>query len=85
MAKFGFNPAGHAGKSLIHALATLPHDLLISFTTRDLERVATTMMSLVERPRPHLAICDRCCLLGHTMLQCRERMRCATCACYNYF
>ena len=55
-AKFGFDPAGHAGKALVHALTALPHDVLISFEDHDLERVATAMMSLVERPRPHLAL-----------------------------
>ncbi|WP_068076967.1 NAD-glutamate dehydrogenase domain-containing protein [Novosphingobium lentum] len=56
MAKFGFDPAGHAGKALVHALTALPHDLLVSFGDADLERIATTMMSLVDRPRPRLAL-----------------------------
>ncbi len=54
--KFGFAPNGHAGKALAHALTALPHDLLISFDEADLERVATTMMSLIDRPRPRLAL-----------------------------
>ncbi len=56
MVKFGFAPNGHAGKALAHALTALPHDLLISFDEADLERVATTMMSLIDRPRPRLAL-----------------------------
>jgi glutamate dehydrogenase len=56
MEKFDFAPQGHAGKALVHALTTLPHDLLISFQDDDLERIATTMMSLVDRPRPRLAL-----------------------------
>lgn len=52
--KYGFDPAGHAGKALTHALATLPHDLLIAFTPADLERLALTFMSLSDRPRPKL-------------------------------
>ena len=56
MEKFGFAPGGHNGKALVHALTALPHDILISFEERDLERVATTMMSLVERPRPRLML-----------------------------
>ena len=56
MAKFGFAPNGHAGKALAHALTALPHDLLISFDDADLERVATTMMTLIDRPRPRLAL-----------------------------
>ena len=56
MDKFGFAPNGHAGKALAHALTALPHDLLISFDDADLERVATTMMTLIDRPRPRLAL-----------------------------
>ena len=54
-AKFGFDPAGHAGKALVHALTTLPHDLLVSFSDADVERLATATMSLTDRPRPKLA------------------------------
>ncbi|QGN55384.1 NAD-glutamate dehydrogenase domain-containing protein [Novosphingobium sp. Gsoil 351] len=56
MDRFGFDPAGHAGKSLVHALTALPHDLLIGFAEPDLARIATAMMSLVDRPRPKLAL-----------------------------
>ncbi len=55
-AKLGFGAGSHAGKSLTHALTALPHDLLIGFSDADLERVATAMMSLVDRPRPKLAL-----------------------------
>ncbi len=57
-AKFGFDPNGHAGKALVHALTALPHDLIIGFSDEDIERVATTMMSLVDRPRPRLALVE---------------------------
>ena len=56
MTRFGFDPVGHAGKSLVHALTALPHDLLIGFAEPDLARIATAMMSLVDRPRPKLAL-----------------------------
>ena len=56
MERFGFAPSGHAGKALVHALTALPHDLLIGFDETDLGRIATTMMSLVDRPRPRLAL-----------------------------
>ncbi len=56
MEKFGFSSNGHAGKALVHAMTALPHDLLASFADADLERVATAMMSLVDRPRPRLAL-----------------------------
>ena len=54
--KLHFDETGHAGKALVHALTALPHDLLIGFSQEDTERVATTMMSLVDRPRPRLAL-----------------------------
>jgi glutamate dehydrogenase len=56
MKKRGFAPTGHAGKALIHALTSLPHDLLVAFSGADLERVATAMMSLVDRPRPKVVL-----------------------------
>ena len=54
MDKFGFHPSGHAGKSLSHALTSLPHDLLITFPLADLEQIVLTNMSLSDRPRPKL-------------------------------
>ncbi|MFM5893929.1 MAG: glutamate dehydrogenase, partial [Novosphingobium sp.] len=54
--KLGFAPQGHAGKALVHALTELPHDILIGFSDSEIERVATTAMSLVDRPRPKLAL-----------------------------
>ena len=56
MKKLGFAPQGHAGKALVHALTELPHDILIGFSDAEIERVATTAMSLVDRPRPKLAL-----------------------------
>jgi glutamate dehydrogenase len=55
-ARLGIASQGHAGKALVHALTSLPHDLLISFADDDLERIATTMMSLLDRPRPRLEL-----------------------------
>ena len=54
--KFSFDPAGHAGKALSHALATLPHDILLSISELDLERLALATMSIADRPRPKLAL-----------------------------
>ena len=54
--RLGVAPQSHAGKALVHALTTLPHDLLISFADDDLERIATTMMSLLDRPRARLEL-----------------------------
>ncbi len=56
--KFHFDNKGHAGKALVHALTALPHDLLIGFPKQAIERVATTMMSLVDRPRPRLVMVE---------------------------
>jgi glutamate dehydrogenase len=56
MDKFGFDPGGHAGKALAHALTSLPHDILIGFDRETLERLALTFMSLTDRPRPRLAL-----------------------------
>ena len=56
MRRLGFAPDSHDGKALTHALGRLPHDLVIGFDNKAVERVATTMMSLVDRPRPRLAL-----------------------------
>ena len=55
-AKFGFDPRGHAGKALTHAMGTLPHDLVVAFDAESLERLALTVMSLADRPRPALVL-----------------------------
>ncbi|MGB5076960.1 MAG: glutamate dehydrogenase, partial [Sphingorhabdus sp.] len=54
MERFGFDPSGHAGKAMTHALTSLPHDLLVSLKLSELERVTLTAMSLNDRPRPKL-------------------------------
>ena len=36
--RFGFDPHGHAGKTLVHALTALPHDLVIGFSDVDIDR-----------------------------------------------
>lgn len=53
-AKYKFDPAGHAGKALGHALSTLPRDILISINADDLETLTLTAMSIADRPRPKL-------------------------------
>ena len=55
-AKFGFDPKGHNGKALTHALGALPHDLVIAFDPAALEQLALTAMSLADRPRPALVL-----------------------------
>ena len=56
MARFGYDPTGHAGKTMAHALTTLPHDLMLAFQPADRERVTLTAMSLTDRPRPKLEL-----------------------------
>jgi glutamate dehydrogenase len=56
MNRLGFSPSGHGGKALIHALTALPHDVLIGFAPRDLERVTMAMVSLADRPRPKAVV-----------------------------
>jgi glutamate dehydrogenase len=55
-ARLGFDPLGHNGKALAHALTALPRDLLIGFAPRDLERTALAMVALIDRPRPRLVL-----------------------------
>ena len=55
-AKLGFDPRGHTGKALTHALAALPHDLAIAFEPEQLEELTLTAMSLADRPRPALVL-----------------------------
>ncbi len=52
--ELGFAPSSHGAKALAHAISTLPHDLLISFGTEEVKAIATTAMSLADRPRPTL-------------------------------
>ncbi len=54
--KFHFDPVGHAGKGLAHALNTLPHDIAISISEADLERLTLTAMSIADRPRVELEL-----------------------------
>ena len=54
--KLGLDPVGHTGKALVHALTSLPHDLILGMSSEDVERLAMTMTGLVDRPRPRLLI-----------------------------
>jgi glutamate dehydrogenase len=55
-ARFGYSAQGHAGKALVHALTALPNDILACFSDAEVERIATATMSLIDRPRPKLAL-----------------------------
>ncbi len=51
---FGFDPKGHSGKALRHAVASLPRDLLITIEYESVRRLVMMAMSLADRPRPAL-------------------------------
>src|SRR4051794_31011984 len=53
-ADFGFDPKGHSGKALRHAVASLPRDLVIAISYDDLRQLVMMAMSLADRPRPAL-------------------------------
>jgi glutamate dehydrogenase len=54
--KFGFNPKGHTGKAMAHALTALPHDLTTAFDAASLEQLVLTSMSVADRPRAKLVL-----------------------------
>ena len=53
-----FAAGGHDSKALVHVLTKLPHDLIIALADADVERVALALMSLIDRPRPRLALVE---------------------------
>jgi glutamate dehydrogenase len=61
---FGFEPSGHNGKALRHALASLPRDLLVNLRPDEVKELTATAISLADRPRPTLLLV-RSILKGH--------------------
>src|SRR4051794_3973402 len=61
---FGFDPKGHSGKALRHAVASLPRDLLINLSPDSVRNLVMMAMSLADRPRPGL-LQVRSILRGH--------------------
>ena len=51
---FGFDPKGHSGKALRHAIASLPRDLLLTVDYEAVRSLVMMAMSLADRPRPAL-------------------------------
>jgi glutamate dehydrogenase len=51
---FDFDPKGHSGKALRHAVASLPRDLVTAIGYDALRDLVMTAMSLADRPRPAL-------------------------------
>ncbi len=60
----GFDPKGHSGKALRHAIGSLPHDLLINLDKDSVRELVLTAMSLADRPRSTLLLV-RSTLKGH--------------------
>jgi glutamate dehydrogenase len=54
--EFGFDPSGHSGKALRHAVTALPHDLLTGLGMDCVRELVTAAMSLADRPRPTLML-----------------------------
>jgi glutamate dehydrogenase len=52
----GFDPRGHAGKALRHAMASLPRDLSVGLRPELVKELALAAMSLADRPRPTLML-----------------------------
>jgi glutamate dehydrogenase len=61
---FRFDPRGHSGKALRHAVASLPRDLLINLGEASVRDLVMMAMSLADRPRPAL-LQVRSILQGH--------------------
>lgn len=61
---FGFDPKGHSGKALRHAVASLPRDLLVNLSIEAVRELVMMAMSLADRPRPAL-LQVRSILKGH--------------------
>ena len=61
---FGFDPKGHSGKALRHAVASLPRDLLINLSLASVRDLVMMAMSLADRPRPAV-VQVRSILKGH--------------------
>nr|MDP8994208.1 NAD-glutamate dehydrogenase [Pseudomonadota bacterium] len=62
--EFGFDPKGHSGKALRHAIASLPRDLMVSLSHESVRELVMCAMSLADRPRPTLLLV-RSVLQGH--------------------
>ena len=56
--KYRFDPKGHTGKALSHAIASLPHDIAISISEASLDSLALSAMSIADRPRPMIEMVE---------------------------
>jgi glutamate dehydrogenase len=62
--EFGFDPHGHSGKALRHAVSSVPRDLLVNLSEECSRDLVTMAMSLADRPRPAILLV-RSILKGH--------------------
>ncbi|MFL6723875.1 MAG: glutamate dehydrogenase, partial [Sphingomicrobium sp.] len=62
--EYGFDPHGHSGKALRHAISSVPRDLLVNLSPESGKDLVTMAMSLADRPRPALLLV-RSILGGH--------------------
>ncbi|HXG81445.1 MAG TPA: NAD-glutamate dehydrogenase domain-containing protein, partial [Sphingomicrobium sp.] len=62
--EFGFDPQGHSGKALRHAVSSVPRDLLVNLSEESGRDLVTMAMSLADRPRPAILLL-RSILKGH--------------------
>jgi glutamate dehydrogenase len=62
--EFRFDPRGHSGKALRHAVTALPRDLLVNLGRKEIKELVVNAMSLADRPRPTLVLV-RSVLRGH--------------------
>ena len=53
---FGFDPKGHSGKALRHAVASLPRDLLVNLSEESARDLVMMAISLADRPRPAILL-----------------------------
>ncbi len=53
---FGFDPKGHSGKALRHAVASLPRDQLVNLSSESVRDLVTMAISLADRPRPAILL-----------------------------
>lgn len=56
--KYKFDPRGHTGKALGHAIESLPHDIVISIDEASLDTLALSAMSIADRPRPMIEMVE---------------------------
>jgi glutamate dehydrogenase len=54
--ELGFDPKGHSGKALRHAVSSLPRDLLVNVSWESMRDLVMMAMSLADRPRPALLL-----------------------------